>query len=221
GAPLVTFTFDNETTSGWQTAELDTPFAITANTTYVASYHSFGDYYASTGYFNTADHISGSLTAPSTVNAGGNGVFAAGGSFPNLTFGGSNYWVDVTFTAFTGPNSAPEITSGNGNTATASIAENTTAVTTVVAVDPDAGQNPVYSIVVPTLENGAGKDGALFHINPNTGVLTFITAPDFEAQADFDHDNVYQVTVQASDSLEPSSLFDQQTLSVTVTEQYD
>ena len=210
-----------------------TPVAIAADTIYIVSYHSNGDYVASNGYFFNQAHTSGSLTAPADANGaqsvytGGNGVFAVytpGGDdpvFPTSSYGASNYWVDLGFTALTGPNSAPVITSGNGNTATASIAENTTAVTTVVASDPDAGQTPVFSIVLPAPENGAGADGALFHIDPQTGVLTFINAPNFEASTDANHNNVYEVTVQASDSLEPNTLFDQQTISVTVTDQFE
>ncbi|MDJ0858845.1 MAG: Ig-like domain-containing protein [Dinoroseobacter sp.] len=40
-------------------------------------------------------------------------------------------------------------------------------------------------------------DGALFSINPNTGVLSFNSAPDFENPLDGDGDNIYDVTVQA------------------------
>ena len=233
GTLIGTVTFEDETASGWQQATFTTPVAIAADTIYIVSYHSNGDYVASNGYFFNQAHTSGSLTAPADANGaqsvytGGNGVFAVytpGGDdpvFPTSSYGASNYWVDLGFTALTGPNSAPVITSGNGNTATASIAENTTAVTTVVASDPDAGQTPVFSIVLPAPENGAGADGALFHIDPQTGVLTFINAPNFEASTDANHNNVYEVTVQASDSLEPNTLFDQQTISVTVTDQFE
>lgn len=72
----------------------------------------------------------------------------------------------------------PAITSnGGGSTATVSVAENQTAVTTVVATDPDsAGLN--YQIV-------AGGDAASFSIDASTGVLTFITAPDYETKASY------------------------------------
>jgi len=39
GSLLASVTFTNETASGWQQATLPSPVAITANTTYVASYH--------------------------------------------------------------------------------------------------------------------------------------------------------------------------------------
>jgi hypothetical protein len=98
GTLLATATFSNETASGWQTANLNTPIAITAGTTYIASYHSNGDYSATSNYFDT-DHSNGPLTAPASTAASGNGVYAYGGSglFPSGTYNKSNYWVDVVF----------------------------------------------------------------------------------------------------------------------------
>ena len=74
-----------------------------------------------------------------------------------------------------------------------SIAENTTVVTIVTAKDADLpAQTLAYSI-------SGGTDSALFSINPSTGELTFITEPDYEVPTDAGLDNVYNVTVQASD----------------------
>ena len=84
-------------------------------------------------------------------------------------------------------NGAP--TASNGDTATASIAENTTAVTT--ATDPNVGQALSYSIV-------GGADASKFTIG-STGALSFVTAPNFEAPTDAGGNNVYDVIVQASD----------------------
>ena len=39
GTLLATATFANETASGWQQVTLGSPVAVTANTTYIASYH--------------------------------------------------------------------------------------------------------------------------------------------------------------------------------------
>src|SRR5690348_12614236 len=44
-------TFSNESSSGWQTLTLPSPVAITANTTYVASYHSSAFYADTLSYF--------------------------------------------------------------------------------------------------------------------------------------------------------------------------
>src|SRR5205085_1197718 len=87
-------------------------------------------------------------------------------------------------------NEAPSITSS----ATISVAENTTAVMTVTASDPDAGTTYTYSIV-------GGADQSLFTVNASTGALSFVGVPNFEAPGDADTDNVYDVQVQVSDGV--------------------
>jgi hypothetical protein len=75
------------------------PVSITANTTYVASYHTnTGEYSFDANYFANP-HTNGPLTAPSSASSGGNGVYRYGSSnlFPNNTFNANNYWVDVVF----------------------------------------------------------------------------------------------------------------------------
>jgi hypothetical protein len=59
-----------------------------------------GFYSVDANYFTSA-HTNGSLTAPATGSSGGNGVYAYGSasSFPTNAYLGSNYWVDVVFTA--------------------------------------------------------------------------------------------------------------------------
>ena len=81
------------------------------------------------------------------------------------------------------------IIGSNGGEATASvsIAENTSAVTTVTAADPDAGAALTYSII-------GGADAAKFVIDVNTGELFFVAAPNFAAPTDAGGDNVYDVT---------------------------
>src|SRR4029077_3580354 len=80
-------------------------------------------------------------------------------------------------------NSAPAITSnGGGTTASVSVAENSTAVTTVTSTDPDAGQTLTYAIV--PVASGGAADAAKFTINATTGALAFVTAPNFEAPTD-------------------------------------
>lgn len=112
--------------------------------------------------------------------------------------------IDITVTPV---NDAPEITSdGGGATASVSIDENTTAVTTVAALDVD-GDTPVYSI-------SGGDDAALFGIDANTGDLSFLFHPDFENPLDVGGDNIYDVSVQATDG----SLTDTQAIAVEVTD---
>jgi hypothetical protein len=100
GTLLATATFTNETASGWQQVEFASPVAINANTTYVASYHSSGNYAADPGLFNSSI-TNGPLTAPSSSSVGGNGVYAYGSSslFPSSSYNSTGYGVDVLFRA--------------------------------------------------------------------------------------------------------------------------
>ncbi|MBX4968598.1 DUF4082 domain-containing protein [Rhizobium binae] len=94
GALLGSVTFNNETASGWQTAQLTQQIAIQADTTYVVSYSSNGNYSATGNYFANAV-TNGDLTA----QGGSNGVYAygSGGLFPSASYNSTNYYVDVAF----------------------------------------------------------------------------------------------------------------------------
>jgi N,N-dimethylformamidase beta subunit-like protein/uncharacterized protein DUF4082/galactose oxidase-like protein/Big-like domain-containing protein/Kelch motif protein len=109
GTLLSTAVFSNETASGWQDVSLPTPVAISANTTYVASYHApSGHYSSNSGYFTSTGLDNPPLHAPSSVAAGGNGVYKYGASgFPTSTYNGNNYWVDVVFSATLPPDTVP------------------------------------------------------------------------------------------------------------------
>ncbi|MCU7815841.1 MAG: tandem-95 repeat protein, partial [Candidatus Thiodiazotropha sp. (ex Rostrolucina anterorostrata)] len=72
-----------------------------------------------------------------------------------------------------------------------SLEENTSIVTTVAADDPD---NDAITFAID-----AGTDLGLFNIDPDSGVLTFIKAPDAENPLDSDRDNIYLVQVLVSD----------------------
>ncbi|WP_184326942.1 DUF4082 domain-containing protein [Rhizobium sp. BK529] len=94
GTLLGSVTFSNETASGWQTASLSQQVAIQADTTYVVSYSTNGNYSATGNYF-ASDVTNGDLKAP----AGNNGVYAYGsaGLFPTASYNNTNYYVDVAF----------------------------------------------------------------------------------------------------------------------------
>ena len=95
--------------------------------------------------------------------------------------------ISVTVTAVN--DNVPVITSP----ASFSISENTLAVATLTAVDADLPAQPLnYSIL-------GGANSAFFSINPSTGELTFLIAPDYELPADSGADNIYNLTVQVSD----------------------
>lgn len=78
-----------------------------------------------------------------------------------------------------------------------SVDENTTGVTTVEATDPD-GDAVTYSL--------SGSDASAFSVGSTSGALAFVDAPDYEAPADSDADNVYEITVSASDGTASASL---------------
>ena len=90
-------------------------------------------------------------------------------------------------------NNAPEFPSTE--TGMRSVAENTAAGENigapVTATDADAGDTLTYTL--------SGADAASFDIEDTTGQLMTKAALDFEAPADTDTDNAYEVTVTASD----------------------
>src|SRR5262245_12365834 len=113
GQLLATVSFEGETASGWQQAQLPTPIAIEASTLYVVSYHTqVGRYSFDSAYF-AADRVNGPLTAPASAGVGGNGVFAYGAasSFPGNSFNATNYWVDVVFEDGTPDPNPPSVVS--------------------------------------------------------------------------------------------------------------
>jgi PKD repeat protein len=93
GTQLATGTFSNETASGWQTLTLNTPVAITANTTYVVTVNTGANYYviSNTGFATQITNQS----LQSVV--GTNGVFGPAGSFPTMNWMSANYFRDVVF----------------------------------------------------------------------------------------------------------------------------
>src|SRR5262249_25905734 len=107
-------TIDNEAATCWQQVTFSSPVAITANTTYVASYFApSGGYAYSHGYFATSGFANGPLYAPSTSESNGNGLYRYGTSsqFPSSSYNSTNYYVDVIFNDSLADNVAPTLTS--------------------------------------------------------------------------------------------------------------
>jgi hypothetical protein len=100
GTSLGTATFANESASGWQSVTFSSPIAVSAETTYVASYFApNGNYAHDNNYFASGSVDNGSLHALQDGTDGANGVFkyTATPGFPNGGFNSLNYWVDVMF----------------------------------------------------------------------------------------------------------------------------
>jgi len=100
GALLTSATFTGETASGWQQVNFSSPVAITANTVYVASYHTdVGHFSEDQNYFATSGVDNSPLHALPDGGGGANGVYAFGSAsvFPANGYNSSNFWVDVVF----------------------------------------------------------------------------------------------------------------------------
>ena len=120
---------------------------------------------------------------------------------------GTSGW-SLSGSGSTDANAAPAFTSA----ATFDAAENQTAVGTVVASDGDADDTVTgYAIQ-------GGADRSTFSIVETTGVLTFASAPNFEAPADADTDNAYVVVVRATSGTGDRVKTADQTITVTVTD---
>jgi hypothetical protein len=99
-------------------------------------------------------------------------------------------------------NEAPTIQSGSS----ATIAENiSTPIYTVSGTDVDANTTLTYAL--------GGVDAARFSINASTGEVRFAPTANFEAPTDAGTDNVYDITVVASDGALSAS----QAVAITVT----
>ena len=118
----------------------------------------------------------------------------------------------LTFTRQT-LNTAPSFTSGTSF----EVDENRTAVGTVVARDPDRGDEVTYGIT-------GGADASQFQIGEATGALTFATPPNYERPADVAStdplndagNNQYIVTVTATGGTADRAMTAEQTITVTV-----
>ena len=96
--------------------------------------------------------------------------------------------VKVTDVDETGSNTPPVFS----NSPAFAVSENGRSVGIIVASDDDAGDSVTgYSI-------SGGADAALFEINPLTGALTFVSAPDFENPHDSNRNNYYLLGVNAT-----------------------
>ena len=101
---------------------------------------------------------------------------------------------------------APAFSSGSSTT----FAENGTgAVYTAVATPDVTGASISYSI-------SGGADSAQFSINSSSGVVGFVSSPDFETPTDAGGDNVYDLIISATESGNTRSAT--QSVAVTVTD---
>ena len=131
------------------------------------------------------------LTMSLLVAACGGGGGGGGGDYGDG--GGGDYG---------GTNSTPTFTN---STSAYSAQENQTSAFTATASDAD-GDSLTFNI-------SSGSDADLFSIGSTSGVVAFVTAPDFEIPGDANTDNVYELTVRVSDGTAAAT----QAFTVTVT----
>src|SRR3990172_4090042 len=90
------------------------------------------------------------------------------------------------------PRIPPTTTSSGASATQAENSATTNVVYTASASDVDAGDTRTFSL--------SGTDAAQFDIDANTGAVTFKASPNFEAPTDADGNNVYAITVTATDA---------------------
>jgi hypothetical protein len=176
GTLLGSVTFTGETTSGWQQANFSTPIAVTANTTYVASYHTnVGHYAGDVSYFANTGLTNGPLTALANGVDGSNGVYRYGttSAFPNQTWVSTNYWVDVVFTPAVGGDTVAPIVSGRTPASGATGVATNTGVTVTFS---EAIDTTTLTASTFTLQSGGSSVPATLTYNAASRTATLTPA---------------------------------------------
>jgi hypothetical protein len=187
---LATGTFSNETGSGWQTLTFPQAVPVTADTTYIASYHTNTGFYAGdAGYFTGSGYDAYPLTALGTGVAGPNGVFKDGASgFPTQTYGAANYWVDVVFANDPGPDTLPP------NVVSRSPAANAPGIRLDATVSATFDEPVTAASVQFTLEQGTTTVAGSIALNAAHTVATFTPSAQLAGGT------TYTATVRATDN---------------------
>ena len=149
----------------------------------------------------------GADSAKFSINSSGVVSFISSPNFESPTDAGSNNIYDLVISATEAGNPvvatrSVAVTVGNageavptfGSGSSVSFAENgTAAVYTAVATPDVSGRSISYSI-------SDGADSAKFNINSSSGVVRFISSPNFEAPTDAGSDNIYDIVIQATEA---------------------
>ncbi|MCF2529768.1 N,N-dimethylformamidase beta subunit family domain-containing protein [Yinghuangia soli] len=182
GTQLAEATFTGETASGWQQVNFANPVAVTANTTYIASYLAPNGRYAADEQYFAAGFARAPLTAFASGASGGNGVYRSGGGFPNQTWNAANFWVDVVFnTNGTPPPAGPAVTGKTPADGAAAVAVGTN-LTATFDKDVQAAtiawqlKKPDNSTVSGTASYNSGTKTATFDPGTDLAAGTVYTA---------------------------------------------
>jgi hypothetical protein len=98
GTLLASAAFTGESASGWQQVSFSSPVAVTAGTTYVASYYApAGHYSFNAGFFGSGVDQPPLHALANSVSPDGVYKYGSTSAFPTSTYNAANYWVDVVF----------------------------------------------------------------------------------------------------------------------------
>jgi len=152
--------------------------------------------------------ISGTDSSKFSINASSGAVaFLSPPNFESPTDNGLDNTYNFTVTVSDGSLSSSQsiaVAVGNINEAPSfsiasaqSYVENSGATISVAANDPDASASLTYTL--------SGTDASKFTIS-SSGVLSFSSAPDYEAPSDSGSNNIFNVSVAVSDGVNSSSV---------------
>jgi len=161
----------------------------------------------------TGTSISACQTSPMVTEVSGWSQVKSGTDFQARTYGGnfdypSIFTYEVTIGSATPDTTAPTFTSSSTFSAAENIATSATAAT--IQVSESA-----------TVTISSGADAARFNITQsetNTAIIKFNISPDFEAPADVGGNNVYDLTLTATDAASNAGT---QSITITVTDVVD
>jgi hypothetical protein len=150
GTLLASATFTGETASGWQQVNFSAPVAISANTTYVASYLApNGHYSADPYYFYNPPPLGGNaLNSPplhavpaSDTTTNGLYAYSTTATFPTSTYNATNYYVDPVFSPYTAPGQVTGVsaTAGTGSATVSWSAPSSGGLVTTYTITPYIG----------------------------------------------------------------------------------
>ncbi|MFV2018061.1 DUF4082 domain-containing protein [Micromonospora sp. LOL_023] len=187
GSVLATAVFTDETDTGVQRVSFPSPVPVSAGTSYVASYFApEGRYASDDGFFLYDDHVSGPLVAPQTQPTVGNGLYRYGAGFPNESWNGANYYVDVTFVT---ADAAPPVVSST--------------VPTPQAANVPTEVNPAVVFSKPVDETSIDFDLVDADDNPVPGTVSYddeTRRATFTPAVPLADTTTYTATVTASDT---------------------
>jgi hypothetical protein len=180
GPALATGTFSGSDTHSWQDLMFSTPVPIQAGHTYVAAYHVTDAQYVFEHYFfSTSGDTAGPITALSSPDSNGNGVYCYQNDpdpcavFPVNTYDDNNYWVtplwEYNFTGFSQP---------VDNTPTLNVAKAGSAIPVKFSLGGDQGLN-IFQPGYPRVTTVSCNTSA-----PTDAIETTVTASSNSLQYD-------------------------------------